>query len=127
MRKINVQALFDLAVLRKDVDEWELAEAAESLYKSIKIVGLKSTNVYYKDARGNEIEQKGEEIPERIRAMSARCVQQLYRMIDSNSGRLEDHYHLPMLIHFYLGDIEGSANMKCRSIRDLINEYLQIK
>ena len=124
-RRINIQALYDLVMLKKDVDVWNLTEASEGMYRSIKIVGLASTKVYYKD-EGNEIVLVGEEIPEKIRAMSARCVQQLYRMTDSNSGRLEAHYGLQMLIQYYLGDIEGTANMKCRSITDLKDEYLRM-
>ena len=126
MRKINVQAIYDLVILKKDVDAWHLTEASEGMYRSIKIVGLESTEVYYKDEEGNEVVQVGEEIPEKIRAMSARCMQQLYRMTDSNSGRLEKHYGLQMLIQYYLGDIEGTANMKCRSIVDLKDEYLKM-
>lgn len=127
MRIIHVQQLYDLAILKKRVDEWELEEAAEALYRSVKVVGIDSTIVSYKDQDGNEVVKEGMEIPEKIRALSARCIQQKYRMTDSNSGRLEEHYGLPMLIQYYLGDIQGTANMKCRSIRELQNEYLEKK
>lgn len=122
---IFVQALYDLVMLKKDVDVWELTEASEGLYRSIKIVGLESTKVFYRNEEGAEVIKEGKDIPEKIRAMSARCIQQLYRMTDSSSGRLEEHYQLKMLIQYYLGDIEGTANMKCRTINDLKNEYLK--
>lgn len=130
VRKIHVQALHELVVLKKAVNPWDLATASEALYKSVKVVGIRNTVVVYKSSKeGKLVEKTGDQISQEMRAIAALCVQLLNRWTDSNQGRLETHFGLPTTISNILANTNifknNSTTLPCISIRDVIDKYLE--
>lgn len=127
-RKICAQSLYELVELKKHVDPWHLRDTAEGIYLSIKVVGLDETVITYVDKNGNTVINKGKEIPEKMRAVAAFVKILTARWTDNNSGRLEEHYQLPMLIHYMIGGkiySNSYAGLKCINIREFIDMYVE--
>lgn len=126
-REICAQSLYELVELKRQVNPWHLRDTAEGIYLSVKVVGMDETAITYVDENGNKIIKKGSEIPEEMRAVAAFIKTLVARWTDSNSGRLEEHYQLPMLIHYMIGGKvynNSYAGLKCISIREFIDAYL---
>lgn len=125
-RKINIQVLVDFADKRKRVDPWELKDAAESFYNSIKVVGINNTVVTYKNGT-EKIEDTGNHTSIYVRAFAAHIVRLLNRWNDMNSGRLEAHYQLEMPILVILADTgvfkTNGADLACTNVSEMIDTW----
>lgn len=125
--RVFVQALVDFADGRKKVDPFELAGAAESLYRSIKIVGISNTVVFFKDKNGKEVECRANETSAHVRAFSAYIMRQIYRWDDMNLGRLEAHYQLQAPISVILADTgvfkTNGADLACTNVAEMIDTW----
>lgn len=125
-RKINIQVLVDFADRRMRVDPWELTDAAESLYKSVKVVGIEKTIVTYRNGV-ERIEDTGNHLSLRARAFAAHIMRLFYRWDDMNSGRLEAHYQLSVPISAILADtgafITSGADLACTNVFELIDTW----
>ena len=103
MRRVNVQTLVDLMNGRR-VDPWELTESAEALYKSAKVVGISKTVAVFLNEKDAKVEVAGDGLDVRVRAIAAFVVRLIYRWDDMSSGRLEEHFGLPLSIQNILQD-----------------------
>lgn len=126
LNTINIQALHDFSIKRKMVDPWDLMAAADTFYRSVKVVGLKQTQVKYKE-NGREIFAMGPELPEITRAFAGHLVRLVYRWDDINSGRLEQHLGLDMPIREILCEtgafkISG-ADLACVTVAEVIESW----
>ena len=119
---VNVQTLYDLMIERKRVSPYELTAAAEGMYRNIKIVGIKHTNVQYADESGNLFFKTGTDIPIEIRAMAAFIMKLLYRWDDDNAIRLENHFGIPYALHIALEKYNVYKNNTTG-----IAEYISVK
>lgn len=127
---VYIQALYDLVVLKKQIDPFELLDAAKSLYTSVKATGIKNTNVRYTTPSGNEEYKKGSELSLETKAIAAFIVKIYYRWDDDNMRRLESHYDLPTTIDNILSHTKifktkhNALNLPCITIQDFIDSYL---
>lgn len=125
-RKINIQTLVDFADGRKKVDPWQLTEAAESLYKSIKVVGIDNTLVTYKED-GERVEDTAKNTSIYVRAFAAHIMRLLNRWDDMTRGRLEAHYALDMPISEILADSgvfkRAGADLACTNVKELVDTW----
>lgn len=125
-RKINIQTLVDFADKRKKVNPWDLTEAAESFYLSIKVVGIKNTIVVYNDG-GKRVEVTGEQTSVYARAFAAHIMRLINRWDDMNIGRLEAHYALDAPISVILADSgvfkRAGADLACTNVKELVETW----
>ena len=125
---IYAQSLYELVVKKEEVDPFELMDTAESIYRSVKAIGINNTVIRYVDPEKGEVREKGTEISNEMRALAAFIVKLVYRWSD-NTGRLEDHYGLPTFIDSILGDTalfkrnRSTASLACISVLDVINNF----
>lgn len=125
---IYAQSLYELVVKKEKVDPFELIDTAESIYRSVKAIGINNTVIWYKDSEKGKVFEKGSEISIEMRALAAFIVKLVYRWSD-NTGRLEDHYGLPTFIDSILGDTplfkrkRNAASLACISVLDVINDF----
>lgn len=127
MREVCAQTLYDLVELKKRVNPWDLTSAAEGFYMSVKVVGIDNTVITYTDVNGNKVTKTGKEISEEMRAVAAFIKTLVARWTDSNSGRLEEHYGLSMLIHYRIGGKvynNNYAGLKCINVQEFIDMYV---
>ena len=129
---IYAQSLYDLVVLKKRVDPFELLDTAKSIYISVKAVGITNTTIKYytADNKKDEVLEKGVNIPLEMRAFAAFVARLYYRWHDDSMRRLEKHYEIPTTI----GDILSTTklfknsssckNLACITIADAIDLYL---
>lgn len=128
VRKVNVTALYNFAVNREKVDPFELAEAAESLYNSIKVIGVENTVVKYtRNEEGVVKIALANELSEQTRAFAAFIVRLLYRWNDLQSGRLERHFGLNLDVQSILADTgvfqRSGADLACVTVQEVINVW----
>lgn len=125
-RRVNIQALVDLADKRIKVDPWAAADAAESFYRSIKVLGIKNTIVVYKDGE-KEIEDTGNNTSIYVRALAAHITRLLNRWDDISRGRLEAHYQLDVPISVILADSgvfkTTGADLACTNVKELVEAW----
>lgn len=124
-RIIEIQALVDFADGRKWVDPWELTEAAEAFYKSVKVVGIAGTKVVYKE-NGLRKEINGNETSVYVRAFAAHITRLVYRWDDLNSGRLEEHFDINIPISVLLGTgvfKTAGRDLACTNVAEIINAW----
>lgn len=126
---IYAQSLYELVVLKQKVDPFVLADTAESIYRSVKAIGINNTVIRYIDPKNGEVCKKGTDISIEMRAVAAFIVKLEYRWSD-NTGRLEEHYGLPTFIDSILVNTalfkkrNNVASLACISVSDVINDYL---
>lgn len=125
MRKVNIQALVDFADGKKRVDPWALTEAAESFYRSIKVMGLKNTTVFFKNG-SERIECSGAETSVYVRAFTGHVMRLIHRWSDIEGGRLEAHLGLDVPIQILLSDvfIRSGADLRCTNVAELIDTWV---
>ncbi len=127
MRKINIQALYDFADRRKKVDPWELADAAESFYRSVKVVGLNDTVVTYIESTGMRVQCSGAETSILLRAFTLHLLRLIYRWDDMRSGRLEKHFGLDLSMYEILAQTGvvtmSGVDLACTNVQDTINKW----
>lgn len=121
--KVNVQALYDFAIEKKAVHPMVLRESAQTLYDAVKDWGITNINCTYKIA-DQEVVKNGNEIAEVMRAVAIRVMQQHYRMTDSESGRMEQHFNLDILAKYYL-NLQDADKTQCMSLVDFENQFLK--
>lgn len=126
VRKINIQTLKDFADGRKKVDPWELTDAAECLYRSIKIVGIDNTVVTYKEG-AKSVDKSAKDTSIQVRAFGAHIVRLLNRWDDMTGGRLEAHYQLVAPISVILADTgvfkTNGADLACTNVAELVDTW----
>lgn len=131
-----IQEPFDLIEFRNfDVDKPRnidnLWNALESLYKNVKLVGIKNTKVcYWNEKEKRRVVLTGMSIPEKIRAFCEECVIYMYRMCDDSEkrSRLEKDLGLAYPSRYILGDtnvISCKKSMPCISLREITKRYLE--
>lgn len=125
---IYAQSIYDLVTLKKRVDPFELLEASEAFYRSVKCVGINNTRIKYRFNIHSEFEFKqGLDIPLEMRALCAFISRLYHRWDDNNLMRLEEHYGLPTSIENVLshtGIFQNGKNLPCISIEHVIDKYL---
>ena len=123
---VCIQTLYDLVIKKEEVDPFELTTAAEALYRSAKIVGIKETMAWYVTEPGkNRTIVSGDELSMKLRAVAGFIVTLLYRWTDNNMGRLEQHLGLALPIYVILGETHlfnnNSAGLACINVQEVIN------
>lgn len=127
---IYAQSLYELVILKKRVDPFELLDTAKSIYISVKAVGINNTTIKYHTTHNDCILKKGSEISLEMRALAAFIVRLYYRWNDDNMRRLEKHYEIPTTIADILSSTKlfknsnSSKDLACISIKDVIDLYL---
>jgi len=89
-KKVDVSELRKVAVeYRSDVDVWKVAQEAESLYKAVKLLGIKNVSTV-----SDHVLRTGDQMSKRVRALSAYIMMHKLQMSDSalSVKRLENHY-----------------------------------
>lgn len=129
-RNIYAQSLYELVILKKKINPWDLYQTAEALYLSTKIVGINNTKITYKDTNGNKIVQMGVEIPEEMRAVAAFVKILIARWEGPSIGRLKKHYGLSWEIENYLPEglhesKNRAAGMKYLTLQSFCEIYLR--
>lgn len=124
-RKVNIDVLYQFAMNRKRVNEWDLTHAAECLYRSAKITGINETIVKYYD--NTETIGFASDCPERARAFAAFIVRLIYRWDDIQSGRLERHFGLSMDTQSILADTnifqKNGTDLACVTVKQVIDTW----
>ena len=89
-KKVDVSELRKVAVeYRSDVDVWKVAQEAESLYKAVKLLGIKNVSTV-----SDHVLRTGDQMSKRVRALSAYIMMHKLQMSDSalSVKRLEEIY-----------------------------------
>ncbi len=121
-RRVYIQALVDFADKRRKVDPWALADAAESFYRSVKVVGLKDTVLIYDDQP-----HSGDDTTIYVRAFAAHITRLVYRWGDLNGTRLEEHFGLNMPIREVLSSAgvfkTTGGDLACINVAEVIDTW----
>lgn len=125
---VKAQVLYDFVVLKKDVLTDSLSDVTDSLFKRIKLDGIGNTTICFTDENGHEISLTGYDIPIEMRAMSLFINRLIHRWDDSHSGRLEEHYGLPISANAILADTGilqiNALSLPCICVNDVIQAYI---
>lgn len=124
---VTIDNLMMLERKKEEVDPYKLIEESLNLYLSLKAVGIRKTLVRYETDK--EISGvRAEELPVRVRAVAAFVMILVGRWSDTNTGRIEAHFGLPMSINNILYDVKifqnKHAGLECISVQDFIDAYL---
>lgn len=125
-KRVNIQALVNFADKRMKVDPWQLTDAAESFYRSIKVVGLDDTVVFWKNGEA-EIECSGRDTSIYVRAFTGHTMRLIYRWDDLSSGRLEKHLGFEAPIQVILADSgvfkRTGVDLACTNVAEMIDTW----
>ena len=126
LNTINIQDLYDFSIRRKAVDPFDLMTTSESFCRSVKVVGLKLTQVEYRE-NGREVLAMSSELPEIMRAFAGYLVMLVYCWDDINSGRLEQYLGLGMPIREILYETgvfkTSGADLACVTVAEVIESW----
>ena len=128
-RKVfTVQAIYDLAIKRENVDAEKLYKICWRLYKESKIVDLSKVVVRYTENNLEWRYMKYSELPEKMKQLTTLCVCLIGRWFnDLNSGRLisiMDRFKLSCKPTDFWHDqrIFTNDDMKCKNMEELIEK-----
>lgn len=134
---VCIQELYEVIILRRFKPQVEslknLWMAIDTLYKTVKIMGIKNTRAWYWDEKQNRVLLKGNEISERIRAFGEEVVIYMYRMDDEtvSRSRLEKHLGLDHPSKYILGDTklfkDANASMPCICLLEMEKRYFSME
>lgn len=132
VKKTWAKSLYEMIVKgNREIDVFSLWSECENLYNSIITVGLEDTIIWLDNGPDNELELKGVEIPERMRAFALFVVVHMYRLRDDDihMKNLEDRYGLRTSVRTILGDtdifMDRLDNMQCLSLNEIVGRYFK--
>lgn len=130
-KAINVSALYNLAVTRKDVYAEQLYKESLNVFKESKIVDLDKVTVIYQDPENPEetLYCKYSELPEEVKQLTALCVCLIRRWFnDLHTGRdtIIARFKLSCKPTDFWHDtaIFKNDDIKCNNMQELIEKII---
>ncbi len=128
-----MSTLYELMILGRRVDPFDLIETCNEFYTSIKAVGVRKTVAFLYYDEEKQIVLTGKQIPEEIRAMAewiTILVKRWPDMINNNTTRLDRHYGLTRPLSDVLGEqvvIRDNNELDIITIEDVIDTVVRLK